>query len=46
MVGALKVLGIQLEEKWEEGVMLVHGCGGRFKVEVRGQEREGGGGWL
>jgi len=33
MVGALKVLGIQLEEKWEEGVMVVHGCGGRFKVE-------------
>lgn len=34
MVGALKTLGIQLEERWEEGVMVVHGCGGRFPVEV------------
>ena len=36
MAGALKALGIKLEENWEEGVMVVHGCGGRFPVEVRG----------
>lgn len=35
MVGALKALGIKLEEKWEEGIMVVEGCGGRFPVEVR-----------
>jgi 3-phosphoshikimate 1-carboxyvinyltransferase len=35
MAGALKALGIKLEENWEEGVMVVHGCGGRFPVEVR-----------
>jgi hypothetical protein len=34
MAGALKVLGIKLEENWEEGVMTVHGCGGRFPAEV------------
>jgi hypothetical protein len=34
MAGALKALGIKLEENWEEGVMVVHGCGGRFPVEV------------
>jgi 3-phosphoshikimate 1-carboxyvinyltransferase len=34
MVGALKALGIKLEEKWEEGVMVVEGCGGRFPVQV------------
>lgn len=33
MVGALKTLGIELEEKWDEGIMVVKGCGGRFKVE-------------
>eukprot|EP00879_Flechtneria_rotunda_P026414 GHRR01028163.1.p1 GENE.GHRR01028163.1~~GHRR01028163.1.p1 ORF type:complete len:260 (+),score=87.16 GHRR01028163.1:78-857(+) len=33
MVGALKALGIQMEEKWEEGVMVVQGCGGKFPVE-------------
>jgi 3-phosphoshikimate 1-carboxyvinyltransferase len=30
MVGALKALGIKLEERWAEGEMTVHGCGGRF----------------
>jgi 3-phosphoshikimate 1-carboxyvinyltransferase len=30
MVGALKVLGIKLEERWEKGEMVVTGCGGRF----------------
>lgn len=30
MVGALKELGVKLEERWEEGIMVVHGCGGRF----------------
>lgn len=34
MVGALKDLGVQLEEKWDEGVMIVHGCGGRFPSQV------------
>jgi 3-phosphoshikimate 1-carboxyvinyltransferase len=33
MVGALKALGIQLEERWDQGEMIVHGCGGRFPVE-------------
>lgn len=33
MVGALKALGIKLEERWEEGVMIVEGCGGRFPAE-------------
>jgi hypothetical protein len=36
MVGALKALGVTLEERWEVGEMVVHGCGGRFPVEVRG----------
>jgi hypothetical protein len=35
MVGALKALGVVLEERWEKGEMVVHGCGGRFPVEVR-----------
>jgi 3-phosphoshikimate 1-carboxyvinyltransferase len=35
MAGALKALGIKLEENWEEGIMTVHGCGGRFPAEVR-----------
>ena len=30
MAGALKVLGIKLEESWEKGEMVVHGCGGIF----------------
>lgn len=30
MVGALKALNVQLEERWEVGEMVVHGCGGRF----------------
>ena len=30
MAGALKVLGVTLEERWEMGEMVVHGCGGRF----------------
>lgn len=34
MAGALKALGIKLEENWEEGVMVVHGCGGRFPADV------------
>ncbi|PNW85329.1 hypothetical protein CHLRE_03g181300v5 [Chlamydomonas reinhardtii] len=30
MVGALKALNVKLEENWEAGEMVVHGCGGRF----------------
>ena len=33
MVGALKDLGIKLEEDWRNDKILVHGCGGRFPVE-------------
>ncbi len=33
MVGALKTLGIKLEERWEQSEMVVHGCGGRFAIE-------------
>jgi len=33
MVSALKALGVQLEEDWENLRMTVHGCGGRFPVE-------------
>ncbi len=33
MVGALKALGIELEERWEQCEMVVHGCGGRFPAE-------------
>ena len=33
MVGALKTLGIELEERWEECEMVVHGCGGRFPAQ-------------
>lgn len=33
MVGALKDLGIKLEEDWQNDKILVHGCGGRFPVE-------------
>ena len=33
MVGALKALGIELEERWEQCEMEVHGCGGRFPAE-------------
>jgi hypothetical protein len=36
MAGALKALGVKLEENWEQGLMTVHGCGGRFPAEVRG----------
>jgi 3-phosphoshikimate 1-carboxyvinyltransferase len=32
MVGALKALGIKLEEKWEQSEMVVHGCNGKFPV--------------
>ncbi|KAJ9525691.1 hypothetical protein QJQ45_003504 [Haematococcus lacustris] len=32
MVGALKALGVQLEERWDRGEMLVQGCGGRFSA--------------
>lgn len=32
MVGALKVLGIELKENWETGEFVVKGCGGRFKA--------------
>jgi hypothetical protein len=34
MAGALKALGVKLEENWEQGVMVVRGCAGRFPVEV------------
>lgn len=44
MVGALKALGVKLEERWEAGEMVVHGCGGRFPVEVRAERVEGWGG--
>ena len=30
MVGALKTLGVKLEEDWDNDRMVVHGCGGRF----------------
>ena len=30
MVGALKALGVQLEEDWEHDRLVVQGCGGRF----------------
>ena len=30
MVGALKVLGVQLEEDWESSRLVVTGCAGRF----------------
>ena len=33
MVGALKALGIQLEERWEQQEAVVVGCGGRFPVQ-------------
>lgn len=33
MVGALKDLGIKLEEDWQNDKILVHGCGGRFPVK-------------
>lgn len=33
MVGALKALGIQLEEDWANDRLIVQGCGGRFPVE-------------
>ena len=33
MVGALKDLGIKLEEDWQNDKILVHGCGGNFPVE-------------
>lgn len=33
MVGALKALGIELEERWEQCEMVVHGCGGRLPAQ-------------
>jgi hypothetical protein len=33
MVSALKTLGVELEEDWENLRMTVHGCGGHFPVE-------------
>ena len=33
MVGALKALGIQLEERWEQQEAIVVGCGGRFLMQ-------------
>eukprot|EP00191_Tetraselmis_sp_GSL018_P024675 CAMPEP_0177625936 /NCGR_PEP_ID=MMETSP0419_2-20121207/30377_1 /TAXON_ID=582737 /ORGANISM="Tetraselmis sp., Strain GSL018" /LENGTH=214 /DNA_ID=CAMNT_0019126939 /DNA_START=60 /DNA_END=700 /DNA_ORIENTATION=+ len=33
MVGALKTLGVKLEEDWENCRMTVHGCAGRFPSE-------------
>ncbi len=33
MVGALKALGIQLEEDWANDRLIVQGCGGRFPGE-------------
>ena len=33
MVGALKALGIQLDERWEQQEATVIGCGGRFPVQ-------------
>lgn len=33
MVGALKALGINLEEDWEHDKITVHGCAGKFPVE-------------
>ncbi len=33
MVGALKDLGIKLEEDWQNDKITVHGCAGSFPVE-------------
>lgn len=33
MVDALKTLGVQLEERWGQTEIVVHGCNGRFTVE-------------
>ena len=33
MVGALKALGVELEERWEQAEMVVHGCAGRFPAQ-------------
>lgn len=33
MVGALKALGVELEEDWEAARIVVHGCAGRFPSE-------------
>ena len=33
MVGALKDLGVELEEDWHNDKITVHGCAGRFPVE-------------
>lgn len=33
MVGALKDLGIKLEEDWSNDKITVHGCAGKFPVE-------------
>jgi 3-phosphoshikimate 1-carboxyvinyltransferase len=33
MVEALKALGVQLEERWEESEMVVHGCAGCFPAQ-------------
>lgn len=33
MVEALKVLGVQLTEDWENSRLVVQGCGGRFPSE-------------
>lgn len=33
MVGALKALGLELEERWEQCEMVVHGCAGRFPAQ-------------
>lgn len=33
MVGALKDLGVSLEEDWEHDKITVHGCAGKFPVE-------------
>ena len=33
MVGALKALGVELEERWDQAEIVVHGCAGRFPSE-------------
>ena len=32
-MGALKALGVELEEDWEAARIVVHGCAGRFPSE-------------
>ena len=33
MVDALKALGVELEERWDQAEMVVHGCAGQFPAQ-------------